>query len=254
MPQKDYMSFIDNDHFEEDKAAATQSGGAFRDWQSGANILRILPPIANTGFAKGRVLLPIWTYWRLPPDEAMARDIRRTFGPKADDPIDDCLIQLRKEGVDTTKLEAKSRPAFYANVVDLKAEEPQVQVQKFPKSVASWLFEQLADEQLAGRGVLNPYAGTALSVRYDPDNRDAKQIYTPSWHPTASNKPLCQGGEEAVDALMATSKDLAEIFTLPDEEEMAEIIEKAKALYEYAAPGEIAAGAVDPANKDDMPW
>ena len=86
--------------------------------------------------------------------------------------------------------------------------------------------------------MLNPYAGTALSVRYDPDNRDAKQIYTPSWHPTASNKPICAGGEEAVDALMDTCVDLAEIFTPPEGEELEKIIETAKALFEYAAPAD----------------
>ena len=100
--------------------------------------------------------MPIWTYWRLPPAEAMARDIRRTFGPNHNDSIHDALVELRKQGVDTSKVEAKSKPAFYANVLDLKDDEPRVLVQKFPKSVANWLFDQWNDEQLAGRGVLNP--------------------------------------------------------------------------------------------------
>ena len=253
---KNYLRSIDDTQFDEDAAAAASSGGAFRDWVSGANVLRILPPVANTGFAKGRVLLPVWTYWRLPPAEAMARDIRRTFGPDHHDSIHEALVELRKQGVDTSKIEAKSRPAFYANIVDLKDDEPRVLVQKFPKGVANWLFEQFADEQLAGRGVINPYAGTALSVRYDPDNRDAKQIYTPSWHPTASNKPICAGGEEAVDALMDTCVDLAEIFTPPEGEELEKIIETAKALFEYAAPADKPISAQVPAadDDDDLPF
>ena len=251
---RNYLDSIDDEQFVEDQQAAAQSGGAFRDWVSGANVLRILPPVANTGFARGRVLLPIWTYWRLPPDEAMARDIRRTFGDKEDDPIHDALAELRKQGVDTSKLEAKSRPSFYANVVDLRADEPQVQVQKFPKGLANWVFEQLNDEALAGRAVLNPYAGTALSVKYDPDHKDAKQIYVPSWHPTASNKPICKGGDEAVDALMDTCVDLAEVFTPPEGEDLEKIVEVAKALFEYAAPADppVVTGPAD--ERDDLPF
>ena len=255
---RNYMQSIDDEQFVEDQKSASQSGGAFRDWVAGANVLRILPPVANTGFAKGRVLLPVWHYWRLPPNEAMARDIRRTWGEGHEDPIHNALAELRNQGLDTSKMESKSRPAFYANVVDLREDEPTVRIQKFPKGLANWIFDQLADEQLAGRGVLNPYAGTALSVKYDPDNKDAKQIYVPSWHPTASNKPICLGGEAAVDALMDTCVDLAGIFTPPEGEDLEEIIEVATALFEYAAPAEQAQGGPAPISEaqddDDLPF
>ena len=95
-------------------------------------------------------------------------------------------------------------------------------------------------------------------MRYDPDNRDAKQIYTPSWHPTASNKPICAGGEQAVDALMDTCVDLSEIFTPPEGEDLEKIIETAKALFEYAAPAPAPTPSGAPGSPagddDDLPF
>ena len=68
------------------------------------------------------------------------------------------------------------------------------------------------------------------------------------------------GGEQAVDALMDTCVDLAEIFTPPEGEELEKIIETAKAFFEYAAPGAcreikaVAISAQTPAADDDLPF
>ena len=238
MARMDWKSSFSQEKFQEDKALADQSGGAFRDWKAGKNIVRILPPLANTGWTKGRVLVPTWMYWRLPPNDGMGRDIRRTFGPDHDDPIDDCLKQLRALGVDTTKLEAKSRVSFYANVVDMEESELRVSVQKFPKGLAQWVFGQLADEDVAGPEMINPYAGTSLIVQYDPDAKDNNKMYIPSWQIRQMNKPLCEGGDGAVDELLAQCKDIAGVIEPPDAEGMEKLTEAAKELYEYAAPAD----------------
>lgn len=251
----DYMASVDDAKTQEAQKVA-QSSGIFRNWKVGNNILRLLPPVANTGWAKGHILLPVWQYWRLPPAENMARDIHRTFGPTYDDPIADVFAELRKLGVDTSKLEDKSQSAFYANVIDLKEDELRVQVQKFSKGLAHNILADLNNSDIVGKEVLNPYSGAALAVTYSPDEKDQKKIYKHTWPPRRVNQPIAQSDVE-VEALMAQCQDLAEIFKPPEGEDLEQIIEIAKALYEFVAPVQQTgngAPAAEQGEQDDLPF